>query len=387
MIRILQGDCREVLRTLPDASVHCCVTSPPYMGLRDYQTGSWDGGDQACDHLMPPNGVRDKGRDRAACGGTFHDSPIPNQITQQYRDTCGKCGARRIDAQIGLEASPDAYIAEMVAVFRDVRRVLRDDGTLWLNLGDSYANSGSGGPNSGLAALADRYAPRVNPRNANRDDTGQVPRPAKVAGALASKQLLMMPARVALALQTDGWVLRSDIIWQKPNPMPESCSDRPTSSHEHVFLFAKSTSTTYWMHRYKPGTRSQPAPDYRWVHHKTREEMSLMPVGWDTDERVRKLWRRINLWEGRDYFFDADAVREPHARLWDETNGGNMSPEGLHKSNGAMNERGGTYPLPNPAGRNIRNVWTIAEPMARLRSDLSPADRSFVLAELARRGL
>jgi hypothetical protein len=106
-IRLIGGDCREVLATLPDDSVHCVVTSPPYYGLRDYGTAQWAGGDAACGHLMPANGVRDKGRDRAASGGTFHDSPTPNQIPMQFRDTCGKCGATRVDRQIGLEATPD----------------------------------------------------------------------------------------------------------------------------------------------------------------------------------------------------------------------------------------------------------------------------------------
>jgi site-specific DNA-methyltransferase (adenine-specific) len=140
--RIIQGDCIEGLRTLPDASVHCCVTSPPYWGLRDYGH----------------------------------------------------------DGQIGLESTPEAYVARMVEVFREVRRVLREDGTLWLNLGDTY---GSG------------------------------------------KQLKGIPWRVAFALQADGWVLRQDIIWHKPNPMPESVRDRCTKAHEYVFLLTKSERYFY----------------------------------------------------------------------------------------------------------------------------------------------
>ena len=140
VIRILQGDCRAVLATLPDASVHCCVTSPPYWDLRDYGTAQWDGGDAACDHVAG-NARNDVTTERLAeraaqyGTGTGNGSKV---TTIQFRDICGKCGARRIDAQIGLEKSPDAYVAEMVAVFREVRRVLRDDGTLWLNLGDGY---------------------------------------------------------------------------------------------------------------------------------------------------------------------------------------------------------------------------------------------------------
>lgn len=194
-IRILTGDCRDVLPTLDAGSVHCVVTSPPYYGLRDYG----------------------------------------------------------VDGQLGLEATPDEYIQTMVAVFRELRRVLRDDGTVWCNMGDSFSG----------------------------------------------KQLLMMPARLALALQADGWWLRSDIIWAKPNPMPESVTDRPTSAHEHVFLLTK---------------RSR-------------------------------------------YFYDADAVREPH------TNGAywiGRAPTQISKGNADRNDDGGRAISGDETGRNLRNVWTIA---------------------------
>ena len=149
-VRIIQADCRDVLRTMADESVHCCVTSPPYFVLRDY----------------------------------------------------GVAG------QIGREPSPEAFVAEMVAVFREVRRVLRDDGTLWLNLGDSYAGSNTIGSRS--------------------------------VDGLKAKDLIGIPWRVAFALQADGWYLRQDIIWHKPNPMPESVTDRCTKAHEYVFLLSKS---------------------------------------------------------------------------------------------------------------------------------------------------
>jgi DNA modification methylase len=129
------GDVRERLRELPAASVQCVVTSPPYWGLRDYGTARWEGGAANCGHVAPALGGTGK---ETISGGTA------NQHTTravQYRDTCGKCGAHRIDAQLGLERTPEEYVTNMVAVFREVRRVLRDDGTLWLNLGDSYARS------------------------------------------------------------------------------------------------------------------------------------------------------------------------------------------------------------------------------------------------------
>lgn len=173
-IRILRGDCRATLRTLPESSVHCCVTSPPYFGLRDY----------------------------------------------------GHAG------QIGLEPTPAEYVEQMVQVFREVRRVLRDDGTLWLNLGDSYANDGKwGGSTSGKHV------------DALHGDTG-AGRGKRTTG-LKPKDLIGIPWRVAFALQADGWYLRQDIIWAKPNPMPESVRDRCTKAHEYVFLLSKSERYFY----------------------------------------------------------------------------------------------------------------------------------------------
>jgi site-specific DNA-methyltransferase (adenine-specific) len=168
------GDALTVLRTLPDESVHCCVTSPPYWGLRDYG----------------------------------------------------------VEGQLGLESTPAEYVEKMAAVFREVRRVLRDDGTLWLNLGDSYAapngRSSGGtyerGPNSVLGHLTERQ------------EIGAV----RNWGDLPAKNLVGIPWRVAFALQADGWYLRQDIIWAKPNPMPESVRDRCTKAHEYLFLLAKS---------------------------------------------------------------------------------------------------------------------------------------------------
>jgi DNA modification methylase len=183
-VTLWQGDCRTILGTLPDESVQCVVTSPPYFGLRDY----------------------------------------------------GAAG------QIGLEQTPAAYVAEMVAVFREVRRVLREDGTLWLNLGDSYAGSGKGGDGS---YADERPGWSLTPgkrmvRGSGRWGGGDTP-----VHDLAAKQLIGIPWRVAFALQEDGWYLRSDIIWHKPNPMPESVTDRPTRSHEYIFLLTKSARYYY----------------------------------------------------------------------------------------------------------------------------------------------
>ena len=168
--RIIVADVLDGLRTLPDGSVHCVVTSPPYWGLRDY-----------------------------GCEG-----------------------------QIGLEATPELYVAKMVEVFREVRRVLRNDGTLWLNLGDSYT--------SGDRAFRSTYR-----KNLARTMSFRAPTPER----LKPKDLIGIPWRVAFALQVDGWWLRQDIIWHKPNPMPESVTDRCTKAHEYIFLMSKSSKYHY----------------------------------------------------------------------------------------------------------------------------------------------
>ncbi len=193
---------------LADESVQCVVTSPPYWGLRDYGTGRWIGGDPECPH-----------------------------VGQGTRANC-LCGAVRNDDQLGLEDTPAAFVETMVQVFREARRVLRSDGTCFVNLGDSYG-SRPGGSNGGWDG-----------NNKNPDGTARTNRQAngnyveQVTG-LKPKDLCGIPWRVALALQADGWYLRSDIIWAKPNPMPESVTDRPTKSHEYVFLLTKS-ERYYW---------------------------------------------------------------------------------------------------------------------------------------------
>lgn len=228
------GDCRRVLKTLPANSIHCCVTSPPYYGLRDYGTGTWKGGDSKCDHIEQP--YKQKKLEVMPKGGYFA------QVEKGYRFICGKCGAKRIDSQIGLEKTVQEYVKELVAVFEEVRRVLRDDGTLWLNLGDSYAGSGKGGnpiegkqaTNKGSQTVGVLYGKGVD-----RQREADMANVTRNVNGLEGKQLMGVPWRVAFALQEAGWILRQDIIWHKPNPMPESVTDRCTKAHEYVFLFSK----------------------------------------------------------------------------------------------------------------------------------------------------
>jgi DNA modification methylase len=180
-VRILTGDALEVLKTLPDESVHCCVTSPPYWGLRDYATAG----------------------------------------------------------QLGLERTIAEYVEALVAVFAETRRVLRNDGTLWLNLGDTYSQVGGPGWQGKNGQRADRRFTAARDAVALRN-IGRRP-----AAGLKVKDLCGIPWRVAFALQADGWYLRQDIIWAKPNPMPESVRDRPTKAHEYLFLLAKSQNYYY----------------------------------------------------------------------------------------------------------------------------------------------
>ena len=251
--RIFEGDALAVLETLPDASVQTCVTSPPYWGLRDYGTATWLGGESGCDHLAPmPGGFKSSGL--ANFDNHMSDDSIEGIVArrrQQYREQCARCGAQRVDAQLGLEATPELYVEHLVDVFREVRRVLRDDGTVWLNLGDSYATSGGAGWQGKNGQRADRAftqeSLRVRDRarrqvadtkNPHRCIPEFGPNRAPIDG-LKPKDLVGIPWRVAFALQADGWWLRSDIVWSKPNPMPESITDRPTKSHEYVFLLSK----------------------------------------------------------------------------------------------------------------------------------------------------
>ena len=227
------GDVRDVLRELPAESVHCVVTSPPYWGLRDYGTGSWEGGDPGCDHLGEPFRTKSKLNENWGAGYTDVKNAADRQPMGQ---TCSKCGASRVDRQIGLEATPDEYVQTMVDVFREVRRVLRRDGTCWVNLGDSYATNGSAGGRSNTAVAARRQVPGFrHARYLNRAPAAHRRRRHRSRKTWSgSRGGSRSPSK-----QTAG-TSRSDIVWAKPNPMPESVTDRPTKAHEYVFLLTRS---------------------------------------------------------------------------------------------------------------------------------------------------
>lgn len=339
-LSIYNADARD-LSMIADGTVQCCITSPPYFGLRDYG----------------------------------------------------------VDGQIGLEGSPEEYVANLVNIFREVKRVLRDDGTVWLNLGDSYAGSCMQGGDGSTSTLVGTH------HRQHTDSDGFVKRQYP---GLKPKDLCMIPARVALALQADGWWVRSRIVWNKKNPMPESTPDRPTSSHEDIYLLAKSGKPTYWTHRNLSGVRKCPKADWRWVHQVTGEELLEAPpdwkeiiqcpvcagtgeaqvdIGYEFDGQWIDLWqlakceacngkgktqlyKRVNLWRGHGYFYDADAIKEPLSPLTIKVHSGYKTtrPHAVtgqsHKakaarvapSDGIKNGPG----MLNPSGRNKRNVWTVA---------------------------
>jgi DNA modification methylase len=351
-ITILTGDILDHLQELPDQSVHCCVTSPPYWGLRDYGTAKWEGGDPKCNHEVDSQNAAMK--QRKSTLGPKKDGLNPNNshfkaISEVYHDICGKCGAIRVDNQIGLEKMPDCgawnrgkfeqfidydedkvpfiawrrtdkivtcgkcYVCKMVEVFREVKRVLRDDGTLWLNLGDSYASGkgtcyNPGGGEDSIETKSGRKEQEVYPLDRGNKST-------LAESGLKPKDLIGVPWRVAFALQADGWYLRSDIIWSKPNPMPESVTDRPTKAHEYVFLLTKKAKYYY---------------DADAVREESKDTAG---IGW-TDEDGTKHYRKP--WEGSIKSSGRDKKRD--LASWAAKYGSST----------------------NANGRNRRTVWEIA---------------------------
>lgn len=228
---LLRGDARAL--PLADGSVQCVVTSPPYWGLRDYGLPPSVWGGEEHEHEW---GAMERGKradllpaDQTSSAGRLGTTAESNKGALDGGRFCA-CGAWK--GTLGLEPTPELYVAHLVEVFREVRRVLRDDGTCWVNLGDSYANDGKwGGETGGKQA----YLPDARRGNGREKRTT----------GLKPKDLVGIPWRVAFALQADGWWLRSDIIWSKPNPMPESVTDRPTKAHEYLFLLSKAARYYY----------------------------------------------------------------------------------------------------------------------------------------------
>jgi DNA modification methylase len=240
---IREGDAATVLATLPEGIAQTCVTSPPYYGIRDYG----------------------------------------------------------VDGQIGHEESPEEYVAALVEVFRQVRRVLKPDGTLWLNLGDTYAGGGGFAPNAPInRARSEATAAGIRtdgafhvPSIENREARAKA-RPGHVPAGLKPKDLIGIPWRVAFALQADGWYLRSEIIWHKPSCMPESATDRPTRAHEHVFLLSTSPRYFYDAEAVKEPVQSDRAPSRKakatGVGHAELRPNGSAYDGEETHRNLRDVW-------------------------------------------------------------------------------------------------
>lgn len=288
-VRLAHGDAATCLAEMDEGSVQCIVTSPPFYGLRDYGTATWEGGDADCDHRSPaerrqiPHG---DGRTKDAYADERHLIPGAGAL---YPDVCGKCGAQRVDRQIGLEPTPEEWVESLVRVFREARRVLRDDGVFWLEVGDTYnAYNGNRGTQSTYAGERVRVGEPQVPSGHGL----MVP-------TLKPKDLVGAPWMLAFALRADGWYLRSDTIWWRPNPMPESVLDRPTKAHSYVFLLTKSPR----------------------------------------------------------YFYDAEAIREPHKH--DGRKATQIASNGAGISTHENYEhRQGAERWPG-SGANVRSVWSI----------------------------
>lgn len=362
-VTLFNGDALEVLRTLPARSVHMCVTSPPFYGLRDYGTGTWEGGDEACDHLAPPGGgtaatgLMQDGRSEEARQGNA-ERVVANR-REQYRDECRKCGARRIDNQIGLEESPEQWVTRLVEVFREVRRVLRDDGTLWVEIGDSYASNGPGGMDGGTLDAGGKQ--HVSSRG--------IP---KRRGHCKPKDLLGQPWLLAFALRADGWYLRSEIIWARPNPMPESVTDRPTKAHSTIFMFSK-------------------RPRYFWDAEAIRE-----PYREDTSwGAAARTYDGADLVKPRNTFVQfAKPKPVPQTETLDGSDGeAPRGPDGrraTHVKAGENSEQhrdGERWPA---SGANARSVWTIPTeptPFAHFATWPQKLVQRMILAGTSERGV
>lgn len=282
MTKIIQGDCREVLKTLPDGSVDCCVTSPPYFNLRDYGVGG----------------------------------------------------------QIGLEQTPDAYVAELVAVFREVRRVLRDDGTLWLNLGDSYARQ-AGNDRNKITDGSFRTGRTGKSHLLFRDGNNRPPE------GLKEKDLIGIPWRVAFALQADGWYLRQDIIWHKPNPMPESVTDRCTKAHEYVFLLSK--SERYYFDQESILEPCSPSTHVR-LSQDVQNQIGSARVPGKTNGNMKAVGRKS--WKGSEFHTGKTAEHQLGRAQSDRT----YDPGADNKNNLSFDAAMSIM----PEKRNKRSVWTVA---------------------------
>lgn len=302
-LTIYEGDCRAVMAEMEPESVQTVVTSPPYFGLRDYglPPAAW-GGDPDHDHAWGVDVVLDR-------RGHSKGKAASDDARQASNGSFCECGAWC--GQLGLEPDPLLYVDHLVEVFRAAWRVLRRDGTLWLNIGDSYASKARGSDLGWDKSRLTNPGYSQKAQSASLRATGERHR-GKGAGFKA-KDRMLIPARVAIALQSDGWWLRDEVIWAKDNPMPSSVTDRTTPAHEMVYTFTKSGAPLFWIHRDQRRVERKPPPDYVWLDQADDDAEAIdEPPEWRLElmDDGAPRWRRVNLWRGHDYYYDSAAIRE-----------------------------------------------------------------------------
>ena len=307
---IIQGNALTVLQGMNSESVHCCVTSPPYYGLRDYG--------------LPPT-----------MWSAVDYSPLPGMQEIHIAEWEG-C--------LGLEPTVEMFLGHIVLIFREVRRILRNDGTLWMNFGDSYCSTAPGTMGDNIHIEGTKEATKR---------ARKIMRP-ELSSGMKPKDLQGIPWRAAFALQADGWYLRSDIIWHKPNPMPESVQDRPTKAHEYIFLLSKSQKYYYDAHAIKEPIvcpESSTLEDIQRAMNRKRftdptEPSYRAPSGWDTEKGSHGAFHK----DGRRPKGNAKTFR-----------GGGTYTQGRSYDNDSKVERESHGNTVNESGmKNKRDVWTVA---------------------------
>lgn len=331
---VYAGDAAEILPTLPQGSVNCCITSPPYYGLRDYGTASWEGGDERCDHEPDRAKIKRITRASTLMGGSATNEENA-ALKQQKRDgieKCGKCGAKRVDKQVGLEDTPEAYIQKLADIFDSVHKLLRKDGTLWIVIADTYA-----------AYYGDKYG-KTNSLGRNRkENKGQSPPSKKSFDFKASdvkpKDLIGIPWMLAFELRKRGWYWRQNIIWTKGSTMPESVKDRCTKSHEYILLFAKSAKYYFDADAISEPLAPATLNDYRFNQAEYEPQRVFRGNPGDHENRNGQLTKRSK----------ADSFKRENSKRAQPIPG---QSKGTHRSDRKESE----YDLTR---RNKRDVWHV----------------------------
>jgi site-specific DNA-methyltransferase (cytosine-N4-specific) len=292
-----QGDCLEILRQIPDNSIDCCVTSPPYHLQRDYETAQWLGGDPNCDHVANPNATKTFGNPE------FNENRPSRSATKTpgyYADICPKCGAEKVDYQVGIEPTVHAYIDKLQTIFREVYRVLKPTGTCWVNLGDSFSGSGKGATNK-VTNQKEVYVPNTDSPHVKVKDF-----------SIPNKSLCLIPQRFALAALESGWIIRNEVIWSKAAPMPTSKKDAMTVAHETIWFMVKSPKYFYDYEAVKePCARKyEDGPGYGGLANRKNQKYSVVGnMGSGPNAKVSPDGNR-NLWDV--WHLSPDPVPDAH---------------------------------------------------------------------------